>query len=588
MRVTERETTKGSSNAHVRWLHAGLLVCGLSCTDDAAAEGDASSATQGTGDSDGASATDSRGSADGSTGASGASNTATDGNTDTDSNGDSNSDTNGDTEGSDYPWIPGIAGTVQDELPGAEPLACEWDWTIRLLAPFPNYGAGHAPRRMYFASCDADTPSPRLLSSYTVGPKNTEGPIDETSGGLTISALNPETNALEVESTHHFPECKSMHGVAAAGDCSTVAALCRIENTATGWDHDAIAEHPNADWLTNENECGNTNKMNDHMWLYEWPDGDLSKEPTKVIVHKSIGSWEYGQNTLRYGEDDGTYGIALKTTTGPTGNCHEADSFMILDRSDFSFITDRGWDWACATGHTTHNRSAYNPATQMYAMLCSTDWNDDGVPGQSAISFRMENASSDTEFHYSPLYSNIWIKGGAGPLLPRPDGGFLGLIVGEPAPIVAGYDDTIPVEVGLVRFDASGNQEGDIVWVASHDDSYYAWPQIAPLGDDRYLLGWGAGLRVSDIGRGDRDRSLRIPWTYWLMEIDGQGNPLTEPSEMSDVGWGEVNEMVPLGTGRVAWSYAPDAVLAPETAEVPDCNQDSLVHYVYTSETPPP
>ena len=439
---------------------------------------------------------------------------------------------------------------------------------------------------MYFDSCDTDTPTPRLLSSYTVGPKNPDG-IDPTSGALTVSVFNPETGALEVESTHHFPECRSMHGVATAGDCSTVAVLCRIENTAQGYDHDAVADHPSSDWLTNENVCGNTDKMNDHMWLYEWPDGDLDQPPTKVIVHKSIGSWEYGQNYLRYGENDGTYGVALKTTVGSTDDCHEADSYMVLDRSDYS-LTNRGWDWACATGHTTHNRPAYDPETQKYAMLCSTDWSDAGDPDKVAISFRMEDEGNDTEIHYASRYNGLWLKGGAGPLIPRAGGGFLGIIVGEPAPVTGGYDDTIPTELGLVRFDAAGGQEGDVTWVAQHDDSYYSWPQLASLGDGRYLLAWGAGLRVSDALSGaERNISLRIPWTYWMMEIDEQGNALTDPVEVPDAGWGEVNEMVPLGPGRVAWSYAPDAALDPETGAVPPCNQDTLVHYVYTSATPP-
>ena len=32
------------------------------------------------------------------------------------------------------------------------------------------------------------------------------------------------------------------------------------------------------------------------MWLYEWTNGDIQSEPRKYIVHKSIGSWEYGNN----------------------------------------------------------------------------------------------------------------------------------------------------------------------------------------------------------------------------------------------------------------------------------------------------
>jgi hypothetical protein len=344
--------------------------------------------------------------------------------------------------------------------------------------------------------------------------------------------------------------------------------------------------------MTNENTCGNQQKMNNHMWLYEWPDGDLSKEPTKVIVHKSIGSWELGQNYLRYGENDNTYGIALKATVGGTGDCHEADSFMMLDRSDYSLVKGRGWDWACASGHTLHNRPAYNPETNKYAMLCSTDWSKDAVPDASAVSFRMEDGGTN-EFHFSGRYDSLWHKGGAGPLIPRPDGGFMGIVVGEPDPFaVPGYDDRTPTQLGLASFSATGEQEGGIKWVAKdpNNDAYYSWPQIAPLGDDRYLLAWGSGLEVSDGTVDDccrdRNKSMRIPWTYWAKEINSNGDELTGPIEITNAGWGEVNEMVSLGPGRVGWSYAPNDKLTgdPIGATVPDCAQDSLVHYVYSSD----
>ena len=77
------------------------------------------------------------------------------------------------------------------------------------------------------------------------------------------------------------------------------------------------------------------------MWLYEWENGDLSAPPKKIIVHKSIGSWEYGQNYLRYAESDNTYGIALKTTVGNDLDCHELDSYMILKRFDWEFDESR-------------------------------------------------------------------------------------------------------------------------------------------------------------------------------------------------------------------------------------------------------
>ena len=436
---------------------------------------------------------------------------------------------------------------------------------------------------MYNASCNGDTANPKLFTSYTVGTKVDAG-LTGTSGAITVNTFNPETGAVEVESTHHFPECRSMHGIAAGKNCGLVAALCRIENTAQGADYDPIASHTNSAWLTNENVCGNTNKMNDHMWLYEWPDGDLSKTPTKIIVHKSIGSWEYGSDYLRFGENDNSYGIGLKTTVGAETDCHEADSYMILDRNNYSFMK-RGWHWACATGHTIQNRPAFDETSKQYAMLCSTDWNAENTPDEVELAFRMETGKKQVIQHLS-RNGPLWIKGGAGPLIPREGGGFIGLFVGESLPLSLSYDDTIPTSIGLLNFDASGAQVGTVQWIAQHETAFYSWPQLAALGGDRYLVGWGEGYHAgSKVGKDEPERnlSLKLPWTYWVMEINGDGKALTSPSEVKNADWGELNEMVSLGDGRVAWTYVPEDRRQEGSIVAPTCNQKSLVHYVYTS-----
>ncbi len=98
------------------------------------------------------------------------------------------------------------------------------------------------------------------------------------------------------------------------------------------------------------------------MWLYEWTNGDITSLPKRYIVHKSIGSWEYGNNYLLYGENDNSYGIAVKSTVGED-SCHEADAFLVLDRTNYD-MTNRAWSWACGTGHTLFNRPAYDPTTK--------------------------------------------------------------------------------------------------------------------------------------------------------------------------------------------------------------------------------
>jgi hypothetical protein len=111
---------------------------------------------------------------------------------------------------------------------------------------------------------------------------------------------------------------------------------------------------------------------------------------------------------------------------------------------------------------------------------------------------------------------------------------------------------------------------------------------LSVLGPDRYLLGWGA-MRAQDRSvepTSTGDNSFRVPWEYWLMEIDGDGEALTEPLRVEGAGWGELDEMAPLGEGRAGWAYIDNPALDPSTGMFPHCNQPSLELSVYNPSTP--
>jgi hypothetical protein len=442
---------------------------------------------------------------------------------------------------------------------------------------------------MYQASCDTSADNPRYFTSYNVGVTG-DDPYVGTSGAVTESRLNPQIGALDVVATHHFPECQTVHGIAAASACGPVGLLCRREADDTDFDHDAVAAYSAADWMTATPGIECDGHVIDHLWLYEWPDGDLSKEPVKTIVHKSIGTQVWSQNYLRYSDAEDTFGFSVHATkyTENDGLCHVAEVFLMLDRATHTFDPGRGWYWSCGHGHTVHNRPAYDPVSGKFASFCSTDAHQGGVAGAAEIRFRREDQSMTVEgiLHALPRPNQGQIKGGAGPLVPRVGGGFLALFVGEPSPKMNEFDDTTPVQIGLFKFDASGAKEGDLTWIASDSVAYYTSPQIAPLGDGTFLFAWAesyhAGTKTSD---SDRNRSFAVPWTYWMVEIDEDGNRLTDPVEVTEAGFGEVNEIVPLGKGRVAWTYVPTPLdrRDPVTFDNPDCEQDSLAHHVYTS-----
>jgi hypothetical protein len=232
-----------------------------------------------------------------------------------------------------------------------------------------------------------------------------------------------------------------------------------------------------------------------------------------------------------------------------------------MDRTTETF-TNRGWDWACGTGHTIFNRIAYDATTGKYAALCSTDYNQEQIGGLGGFFFRMEDGEKQ-EFHRLNL-DGLRNKGGASALVPRSGGGFLGVIVGVPGdPTPGEYPDDPPTQIGLVKWNGQGVQEGAINWAFSEPDRYLSYSTLLPLAPERYLLGYGAMRAVDHEGEVGGENSYRVPWDYFLVEIDEDGNQLTDVVELDGTGWGEVDE-----------------------GDYVSCNQDSLELSVYTSPDP--
>lgn len=464
--------------------------------------------------------------------------------------------------------------TLTPDLPDGEPIACEWDWTVRTLHYHPK---PIVPRRMYSSACRTPAGKTRMFTSLTLGKDVPPPQVDPTSGAIVVSEFDEASETLKVVDQVRFKECLEMHGIATSPDCSVVGALCRVPSKTPGFDKDVLATHAAADWMTNPYVCGS--RLNDEMWLFEWKQGDIRTKPEKFIVHKSIGSWEYGNNYLRLDKDARTYGIAVKATVGGKngpGTCHEADAFLIMDRQTKTY-TNRGWSWACGTGHTTFNRPAYDVATNKYALMCSTDFNEKSTAGIGSFVFRMEDGKAQ-EFHYLNL-DGIKEKGGASALVATDGGGFLGVLVGTEGPIKpAGYPKEPPTAIGLGRWDAAGKPVGAIRWIRKDPAAYLSYSTLARLGANRYLLGWGVMQRLSE----PENEGMRVPWEFYVSEIDGDGRELTPPRKLEGAGWGELDELVPLGQGRLGWAYIPAPAL--KTGAVPPaCNQPKLQLGVYTS-----
>ena len=123
-------------------------------------------------------------------------------------------------------------------------------------------------------------------------------------------------------------------------------------------------------------------------------------------------------------------------------------------------------------------------------------------------------------------------------------------------------------KIGIQHIGANGRNEIDglvqrVKWIVEDDDCMLGAPQLTDLENGRFLLGWAKFQCMSDgtsLKRFSGKHTLH-PKAYYLMEIDAEGNRLTEPVEMVESGWGSMDEMVYLGDGRAAWAYIPNPTL---------------------------
>lgn len=78
------------------------------------------------------------------------------------------------------------------------------------------------------------------------------------------------------------------------------------------------------------------------------------------------------------------------------------------------------------------------------------------------------------------------------------------------------------------------------------------------------------------------DDEFRIPRAYHVMQVDSHGSPLGPDQTLSATGWGEQDQLVSLGTGRVGWAYIPAP--ARTAGKNPACLSPTLQLSVYKKD----
>lgn len=496
------------------------------------------------------------------------------------------------------PPVEGELVSSKYTIPGEQPLACDWYWARHYLFAV---GSQNLPRPKYYSKCEnPDSGETEVYVSLSVGQSRKEPPF-ETSGMMLRSVLSG--GKLEVREARHFPECLEMQGVATSDDCSRVAAICNV---------------PPGSTMTADVDVSGDDEIFDELsqvWLYEWNDGEWTQtdppsEPYRVIVHKRVKGANRAQ--LRYGQAEDVYGIATTVKTGGLAKHDNQALFVVAVERDagsttFTKVTERGWDDLCGGVHAGHiHRMAYHPDIQRFAAVCTSDHE------RASANFRMRDARAHVpdedrvrkySFHRQPASTEAaereWY-GGGGPLVPVPGGGFLASVVGsidEEAP----YD---PMAIGVARIDADGkplsaetgepievevpDAVSDVVkWVVNEPHTHLAYPALAYLGqpangDHRYLVGWGVMRDLDDPLQYDDD--LRLAYSYHVMEIDAQGKPYPATKTEIDAGWGDLDDLVSLGNGQVAWIHTTQSKLV-RGEEMPPCSVNEVQFNVYTSSS---
>lgn len=256
------------------------------------------------------------------------------------------------------------------------------------------------------------------------------------------------------------------------------------------------------------------------MWLSK-RNADGS-EVWKTNIDGSLTSFNpaIGDSRLAYG--NGLYAayFAVHGDSGwPAG--HEGDQLSYVNSS--GVVQSGGWEWGCS--HSMAELVSYHPGLGSFAPVCSSDcYSSKGILiNDNQVVYASDGNCAglvSTQLGQMALASNTWKL--AFNALNRP--GFTGR------------------GVGLATI--QGSLTSSYVWLTNTNGEYERDPVLARLGSslasDRYLVGW----RTTNDGM------------YWLGVINGAGNFLAGPAEVTSagVGWGQRDDSFRTrADGDVSW-----------------------------------
>ncbi|WP_444941641.1 hypothetical protein ACJJI3_04620 [Microbulbifer sp. ZKSA004] len=309
-------------------------------------------------------------------------------------------------------------------------------------------------------------------------------------------------------------------------------------------------------------------KYNDQIWLMEWDNLALSEKPAAYVVNKMHGGGHAGAQELIYVENDSqgrtsyAFSVTARVFDSSYGGSHYSAGMTVIDRDNWSLnmsgSNNRGWYWLCGYGHVLNIRAFYNPGTEKYGAICTSDGGQyNQSRGLNTIAIKMEDISSTSRFegYYNyliPSDNAFFSNGGGHTVVPVDEDTNLSLIVSPkyiddeemnrflqseygidtstegPFDQQCSSDDTncffsymsnsdnptisrqglrsgdalessSLTRIGIAKVDGEGSIEGEgFKWLVEEPDCQISDPQLIDLKNGRYLFGYAQFQCISD------------------------------------------------------------------------------------------
>eukprot|EP01060_Flectonema_neradi_P007253 TRINITY_DN1502_c0_g1_i9.p1 TRINITY_DN1502_c0_g1~~TRINITY_DN1502_c0_g1_i9.p1 ORF type:complete len:832 (+),score=166.09 TRINITY_DN1502_c0_g1_i9:54-2549(+) len=246
---------------------------------------------------------------------------------------------------------------------------------------------------------------------------------------------------------------------------------------------------------------------------------------------------------LEYLEYDPTRDVYAAWHSGGWGG-HVADVLTIVE-ADPSLdlpIGCGGWSWACIGGHTEGTRMAYHPEWEDFGALCTADIvKDQGISYVPVMQTSGRPRTVIAEAAISGRQSQTTWPGS----LVACDCHFY--MVWHGVQTEASWETDKTTDIGFARLEPTDGTVLKKKWIVKGTATRERNSKLA-------ILGTAKGCQRFAFGYGELSSFYIYPERYFVAELDGEGNFITDKLDVTTVtNWQEDEKWVTLGNGDVAW-----------------------------------